>query len=206
MKPSSTSCRVASSVACGSGSNVSSSPLTSTLMKFENPAARARRARRTAPSAVVAPAVFGSSVKRRRSMPSSSERPPSRFSRRMATVIMSGWAASRQRVSTAFDAYFPVPWIRRERSVRPPTTNGSSPVGDPPPTKYTSSSSSPSRTFAVMKSSFRRISRLCSTTTRDGCTSSRCSSSNRLSPSGTTRGFPFSVTVTSLTGEPPPAA
>src|SRR5437868_6015255 len=49
MKPSLTSCRVASSVACGSGSSVSSSPTTSTLMKSENPAARARRARRTAP-------------------------------------------------------------------------------------------------------------------------------------------------------------
>src|SRR5712691_4836982 len=53
MKPSLTSCRVASSVACGSGNSVSSSPTTSTLMKSEKPAARARRARRTAPSAQV---------------------------------------------------------------------------------------------------------------------------------------------------------
>src|SRR6266436_6184034 len=40
MKPSLTSWRVASSVACGSGSSVSSSPTTSTLMKSEKPAAQ----------------------------------------------------------------------------------------------------------------------------------------------------------------------
>src|SRR5919204_547866 len=56
MKPSFTSWWVASRVACGSGSSVSSSPTTSTLMKSDMPAARAIRARRTAASAVVAPA------------------------------------------------------------------------------------------------------------------------------------------------------
>src|SRR5258708_3982176 len=126
MKPSATSCRVASSVAPGSGSSVSSSPITSTLMKSDRPAARPRRASRTACSTVVAPAVLGSNVKLLRSMSASSDWPPSwRPRRRTARVIMLGPACRRHSASTLLLANLPVPWISRERRRTPPITSGS---------------------------------------------------------------------------------
>src|SRR5690606_11410984 len=114
-----------------SGSSVSRSPMTSSFTNSLNPAARPRRAYRMASSAVKHPAVFASRKKssgdRWYSTPSSRVR--SRSTRRTATVTTSAPEARIASTICSFDAYFPVPTIKRDRNVRSPITRGASACG-----------------------------------------------------------------------------
>src|SRR5581483_8170654 len=124
-KPSAARAFVASTVPTGSGSKVSWSAITSSLIHSLNPAARARRAYRTASVTLVQPAVFASRKYRAGSrwcrITVSFDR--SRSTRRTATVTTSAPEASIARIMTSFVAYFPVPTMSRDRNSWPAITS-----------------------------------------------------------------------------------
>ena len=127
------SCSAASSSSTASGSRVSSSPMTSSLIQSVSKASRASLAVRTASEAVKQPAVLGrTSTPRARS---TSRTPPraAGSTRRTATVANDEPEASMTASRTSGLEMPPVPMTRRESSTVPAITNAAVVVHRQPP-------------------------------------------------------------------------
>src|SRR3954468_6325014 len=129
VKPSATSSSAASSSSGASGSSVRSSPITSSLTQSVPNASRASFAVTTASRAVKQPAVFGNSSTPHSSRTSVSEPRACGSIRRSAIVTSSAPVARIASASVSRRLNPPVPRMSRERSVRPPTSNGVSVTG-----------------------------------------------------------------------------
>ena len=167
------------------------------LPRFPN-SSRASRAWRIASSALKQPAVFGRIVSfdrsrlSRRLLPAASNR----RSRRTATVVTSHPLATMQRCISSWPAYFPVPVNSRLVNVNVPTLSGLSAGGpDPPPTRVTISTASPSASRRAGWSARGTTSRFTSTASFPGSLPSARSRSATVVGSGNVRGSSLTVTV-----------
>ena len=125
--PSFTSRSAASNNSTTSGSNVMSSPMTSSFTQSVSNASRPSFAVRTASRAVKHPAVFGNTRRPSPRSTSSNEPDIEGSTRRMATVVISVPDASNAAASTSRLGAPPVPVINRDPNDTPAITNASTP-------------------------------------------------------------------------------